>query len=512
MYLFRSDFEILDTFFNYANYTVYNNFLNFNLELLLSGYILYNIIFFTNNKIDYKNFYYRYIFFIIILFFLCVVNIILGSNNIVFCNLLATNEYILTNKLFIIISLILILFIIKNKILKNPSIISLNELPIIFSFLLLFIFILLSTFDFFLIYLTIEGISLILYSLGSLMNESLINLESVIKYFLINNLASSLLLWSLSYIYIFAGTTDGFEIKYILTSFLESASCYNLHYICLLFIISILIKLAIFPFQWWIADVFEGFWTPIILIYAVIIKYTYFILLFKLLTNIFSSIMYFISPFLWIAASGSVIIGSIGALTQVKIKRFLAYTSISQSGYILIGLGCNSVNGFLSAYLYLIMYCIITIAFFCIFLNIEHITKGNNIIYFNQLQSLFIFNKEISIHAIIIIFVMAAIPPFTSFFAKLFIFLVTVESKLEIITCIFLFFSLISTFYYLNFIQQLIFYKLQDYKIYFYKESIVLNIFLKINSSFFIIGVLFIIYIYEYAFRILLLGIYFFSI
>lgn len=188
------DPNILDSFFNYANHFLSNNFINFNLELILSIYIIYSIIFFTNNRIDYKNYYYKYIFFIIFLCFLCFVNFIKGGSNILFLNLILNNEYIILNKLFILISFVFILLIIKNKILQNPKIINLNELPIIFSFLLLFIFILFSTFDLFLIYLTIEGISLILYSLGSLMNESLLNLEAVIKYFLINNLASSLLL------------------------------------------------------------------------------------------------------------------------------------------------------------------------------------------------------------------------------------------------------------------------------------------------------------------------------
>ena len=234
------------------------------------------------------------------------------------------------------------------------------------------------------------------------------------------------------------------------------------------------------------------------MIYAVLIKYTYFVLIIKLITNIFSSIIFLIAPFIEITALGSVIIGSLAALTQTKIKRFLAYTSISQSGYILIGLSCNTLNGFLSSFVYLIMYCSITLAFFCVFLNIEHIQKNCNLIYFNQLHSLFIFNKEISVHTVVIIFVMAAIPPFTSFFAKFFIFSVCVEAKLEIIVCFLLGMSLISAFYYLNLIQQLIFYKLNEYKIYFYNENLILNSFLRFNSCFFIISTLFIINIYDF--------------
>jgi NADH:ubiquinone oxidoreductase subunit 2 (subunit N) len=97
-------------------------------------------------------------------------------------------------KFFVFLITIIILFINKNKFFVSPSTIALKEIPCLFSFLLLFICILFSAFDFFVIYLVIEAISLIVYTLGSLMNESLINLEAVIKYFIINNIASSLLL------------------------------------------------------------------------------------------------------------------------------------------------------------------------------------------------------------------------------------------------------------------------------------------------------------------------------
>jgi len=105
-----------------------------------------------------------------------------------------SNKFVIFSKMIVLILLIAILFISKNKLLINPKMISLNELPSILSFLLLFICILFSSYDFFIIYLCIEGISLIVYTLGSIMNESLINLEAILKYFLINNMASSILL------------------------------------------------------------------------------------------------------------------------------------------------------------------------------------------------------------------------------------------------------------------------------------------------------------------------------
>ncbi len=216
-----------------------------------------------------------------------------------------------------------------------------------------------------------------------------------------------------------------------------------------------------------------------------LIKITFFLFLFKLVLNIFNSIIFLFQPILLIGAVGSIIVGSLGALIQVKIKRFLAYTSIAQSGYIIIGLGCNSLTGSLSSLLYLGMYCFITLSFFCVLLNLNHVVKGNNITYLNQLYSILLYNKEITLHIIIIILIMAAIPPFGSFFAKFLIFIVCIEAKFEIISIIFLGFSLISTFYYLNFIQQLIFFKFKGKKLFKFNENYFYFFFLRLNSFFF---------------------------
>jgi NADH-quinone oxidoreductase subunit N len=168
-----------------------------------------------------------------------------------------------------------------------------------------------------------------------------------------------------------------------------------------------------------------------------------------------------------------------------------------------MGLSCNSLNGSISAFLYLVMYCMITLSFFCVLINIEHIKKGYNMTYLNQLYSVFLYNKEIAFHIIIIIFVMAAIPPFSSFFAKFFIFIVSIETKLELITALLLFFTLISTFYYLNFIQQLIFFKINDLKIFYFKENILYYTFLRLNSFIFSFAFLKLTNIYDFVFIII---------
>lgn len=476
------DLFIYQNFFNYSNYCYFSYFFSFYIEFFLFIYILYSIVFYKEKTILYKYIFYQYLFFLVLLLFSLFLVYIYNDFFSIISFHFINNIYSIFCKILVLILMVLILFISKNKLFSNPKEISFNELPCIFTFLILFICILLSTVDLFIMYLAIEGISLILYTLGSIMNQSLINIEAIIKYFLINNIASSFLLWSISYIYILIGTTDCFELQYFLMSSLEVLILEHLYYICFILILSFFFKLAIFPFQWWVADIYEGLWTPITLCYAVLIKVTFFLFFFKLVLNVFYPILFLFQPYLLIGALGSIVIGSLGALIQVKIKRFLAYTSIAQSGYIILGLSANSLAGAISSFLYLCMYCFITLSFFCIILNLEHINKGNNLAYLNQLYSIILYNKEISFHFIMIMLIMAAIPPFSSFFAKFFVLIVSIEAKWEFIICFVLLFSFISTFYYLNFIQHLIFLKFKEIKVYIFNDNFLFFLFLRFNS------------------------------
>lgn len=216
--------------------------------------------------------------------------------------------------------------------------------------------------------------------------------------------------------------------------------------------------------------------------------------------------MFLLEFFLIFSCLGSIILGSLGALIQVKIKRFLAYTSIAQSGYIIIGLASNSLNGFISAFLYLLMYCIITLSFFAVLVNLEQVNKGYNISYLNQLYSIILYNKEVTFHFIIIILVMAAIPPFSSFFVKLLVFIVSIEAQLVIIILFFLSFSLLSTLYYLTFIQQLLFLKFNNGTVSLFHDNSFNIPFLRICSIFFSFSFFFLSDIYDFLASLLLAG------
>jgi NADH-quinone oxidoreductase subunit N len=165
------------------------------------------------------------------------------------------------------------------------------------------------------------------------------------------------------------------------------------------------------------------------------------------------------------------IIGSFTALKQVRIKRFLAYTSISQVGFILLGISSGSILGLSASLMYLIIYILMNLLFFTIFLNIEHVILKKNIIYLSDLYGLSSYTKEAGKHLALTILSMAGLPPLGGFFGKLFLYFAIIEAHLDFILILSLLISLISVYYYLNFVRYLFFEKHPETKLYYYVKK-----------------------------------------
>jgi NADH:ubiquinone oxidoreductase subunit 2 (subunit N) len=161
-------------------------------------------------------------------------------------------------------------------------------------------------------------------------------------------------------------------------------------------------------------------------------------------------------------------IGSFSALKQVRIKRFLAYTSISQVGFILLAASTGNILGLTAALMYLSLYVIMNLLFFTIFLNIEHATLKKNIVYLSDLYSLSFYTNETGKHLALSILSMAGLPPLGGFIGKLFIYFAIIEGRLDFSLLVSLLISLVSTYYYLNFIRYLFFEKNLEVKLFYY--------------------------------------------
>ena len=199
--------------------------------------------------------------------------------------------------------------------------------------------------------------------------------------------------------------------------------------------------------------------------------------------NLLFSVIYVYQPLLLISSLGSLIVGIFGAVKQVRIKRFLAYTSISQVGFILLGVSCGSVGGLVASIVYLFIYTISSLVLFSIFLNIQHISNEKPILYLCELYFFSSNQLKGARFLSIVILSMSGIPPFAGFLGKLLIYfaLMEVSFDLTIITTMFL--SIISSYYYLNFLHYLWFVKYNQLRLFFFTSTFFFDFTLQCFSS-----------------------------
>jgi len=216
----------------------------------------------------------------------------------------------------------------------------------------------------------------------------------------------------------------------------------------------------------------------------VFIKFTFFLLFFRIIFNLFFSLIFLFQPFFLISSISSILIGAIGAYNQARIKRFLAYTSVSQVGYVFIGLSCCTLNGLVSAFLYLFLYVIVSLGFFLILLNTNHINTNQNAIFFHDFLNLSRYNRYFSYYLGFIIISMATFPPMSTFFSKVFIYICLFESKLDLLVFLVMIINVISAVYYLRFLQDIFFFNnsfSSKIRFFFFKTSYFFYIFIVLS-------------------------------
>ena len=303
-----------------------------------------------------------------------------------------------------------------------------------------------SSNDLIIFYLGLELQSLCLYILASFKKDDLKSSEAGLKYFVLSALASGLLLYGCSLIYGFTGSTN-FEI---ISNNLEETNTGAVFGIVFI-IVGLAFKISVVPFHMWTPDVYEGSPTSVTSFFALIPKIAALSVFIRFIYVPFIDAIdhwQIIVVFLSIA---SMILGAVAAIGQSNIKRLLAYSSISHMGYALAGLSTGTNQGIQSTIIYLIIYLIMNLgAFGCVFmLKRENIFHEN----INDLSGLSKNNPLLALGFLIIFFSMAGIPPLAGFFAKFYIFMAVIESKMYTLAIIGLLTTVVSAFYYLRVIK-----------------------------------------------------------
>jgi NADH-quinone oxidoreductase subunit N len=408
--------------------------------------------------------------------------LLLWNNSIcfraIFNNIFIFDDLAFFSKSFVIASTIACLLMSQDYI--NFYRLNSFEYCILILFAVLGLLLLISSSDLISAYLAIEMQSLSFYVLASFKRNSAFSTEAGLKYFILGAFSSSLILFGSSILYGFTGTTNFENLFYLLNDISLNALNdsliygYKFYYYYIAVIISslfiavgLLFKLAAAPFHMWSPDVYEGSPMSSTALFAIVPKIAILVLFARIFLNNFFNEIYWWQIIIIFSAILSVLIGSFVSLKQRKIKRLIAYSAISHVGYLLIAFATGSFIGIQALFFYIFIYMITGICIWLILLSTQIFnTSQNNGQNLADLSSLVNTNPLLAITFAITVFSLSGVPPLAGFYAKMQIFLASMESSMYIVSLIGIMSSVISTFYYIRIIKILYFEKNLNWNFY----------------------------------------------
>ena len=325
--------------------------------------------------------------------------------------------------------------------------------------------------DFFLFYITLEVQTLALVILGAYQMSEKPSVESALKYFISSAMFSGIFLFVLSIIYVLVGTISFTGINQLtIGSTLGSLFKDEILTFCIIFIfVFIAFKMALVPYHFWSPDFYQGSSLLVTAFIALISKLGLLAILVRLAFYVFVHFYYVTSELMLFFGVGSMLVGALYALFQTDIRRFLAYTSVSNFGYTLLSFSGGFEEGLIYGVFYFVCYIFGTLPFFIGILGLiqvnldtgkeEDINKLNNSPEFTfpvsiyDLQGLYKTNKFLALGFILLLMNLIGVPPFFFFFAKYFLFDVFMLYQFNLFALVLVLSSLLSAFYYLRLIK-----------------------------------------------------------
>ncbi len=326
------------------------------------------------------------------------------------------------------------------------------EYPILILYAVVGMGLMVSASDLLTLYIGLELNSLAAYVLASFMREDERSAEAGLKYFVLGALASGILLFGMSLIYGFTGSTSFDAIGNALTGNISMGAL-----IGVVFVLSgLAFKISAAPFHMWTPDVYEGAPTPVTAFFASAPKVAATALLIRVVVTAFGNQIAAWQQIIIVVALMSIIIGAVGAIGQQNLKRLLAYSSINNIGFILIGLAAGTESGIAATLVYLAIYVAMTLGSFVCLMQL-HFRDG---VLREGLADVAGLSKTQPILAAafaIFMFSLAGIPPLFGFWGKLAVFNAAVAAGLLPLAILGIAASVIGAFYYLKIVKLMYF-------------------------------------------------------
>lgn len=307
-------------------------------------------------------------------------------------------------------------------------------------------------------FFAIELQNLTLYILVATKQNSALSTEAALKYFTIGSFSSALMLFGISFLYGVTGLTSFNDLKLFMLYYNNLGIYYTLFILGFsLFLVGILFKIGAAPFHIWIPDVYGGSSWSVLAYISILPKFAVFLVTgkFYYLTFLFMSNIY--QPIFHVTAISSVLIGSLSAIYQIKLKRLFAYSAITNAAYLVILLATNDFFSVFSFMFYLISYTLIILGIFIIFTNLRNWSTGFHLFRISSLTNLYEINPALALCLLVLIFSLAGIPPFLGFFSKLFVFYALITNNNIFIAITIAILTVVSTYYYLRLVKLMFF-------------------------------------------------------
>ncbi|MDP3086050.1 MAG: NADH-quinone oxidoreductase subunit NuoN [Rubrivivax sp.] len=327
-------------------------------------------------------------------------------------------------------------------------------------FMLLGISVMCSANNFLVIYLGLELMSLSLYALTALRRDHAVATEAAMKYFVLGALASGFLLYGLSMMY---GATGSLELPVVFDQIAAGRINQEVLIFGIVFVVAgLAFKLGAVPFHMWVPDVYQGAPTPVTLLIGGAPKFAAFAITIRMLVEGMLGLAVDWQQMFIVLAVGSLVVGNIAAIAQSNLKRMLAYSTIAQMGFVLLGLSAGVISGntlsagnaYSSAMFYMVSYVLTTLGTFGLIMFLSR--QGHESEEINDLAGLARRSPWAAGVMTVFMFSLAGVPPMVGFFAKLSVIqaLVTTNSTLYIgLAVVAVLLSLVGAFYYLRVVK-----------------------------------------------------------
>lgn len=309
---------------------------------------------------------------------------------------------------------------------------------------LLGMYFMVSSGHFLMFFIGLELASIPLATLAALEKHSQKSAEAGAKYILLAAFSSGIMLFGISYLYGTVGTLYFTDMPSLISANPLQIMAF------VFFLAGLFFKISFVPFHLWAADVYEGAPTSVTSYLSVVSKGAAVFVLMTLVYKVFGNLIAQWQGILYGIIIASITIANIFAIRQQNLKRFLAFSSISQAGYIALAIVSGTAFGMTTLVYYIFVYVFSNLAAFGVISSIENNSGKLNI---DDYKGLYSTNPKLSFVMMLAMFSLGGIPPFAGFFSKFFIFAAAAEQGFYLLVLIAVVNTIISLYYYLRVVK-----------------------------------------------------------